>query len=275
VVPDITNPLFPHIIRGIEDALSVHDYVAIIVNTDSRLRREASVLEMLRNRGVEGMVVASAERQDEALEKMVEAGIPIVTVNRRVEDPTVASVISDETEGVRLALDHLVGLGHRRIAAIAGPQGLSTGRDRYEALMRLFAEGPEDLILSGVTFAEGFNEAEGERCMNELLATAPDFTAVIAANDRLAIGAISQIKAHKLRCPEDISITGYNDMALVDRLDPPLTTVRIQQYIAGARAAEMLIGFIENRGEGGVVRHVVLPVDLVVRGSTAPARARR
>ncbi len=272
VVPDITNPLFSQIIRGIEDALSVHDYLAIIVNTDSRLRREASVMEMLRSRGAEGMVVASVERRDEALEKMVEQGLPVVTVNRRAEDPGVASVISDEEAGVRLALDHLVGLGHRRIAAIAGPQSLSTGKDRYEALTRLFAAGPPGLHLSGVAFAEGFNETEGERCMNDLLATAPDFTAVIAANDRLAIGAISQIKAHRLRCPQDISVTGHNDMALVDRLDPPLTTIRVQQYMAGAKAAEILIGLIENSGGKDTAQHIVLPVDLVVRGSTAPPR---
>jgi LacI family transcriptional regulator len=123
-------------------------------------------------------------------------------------------------------------------------------------------------------FARAFNEAEGERCTEELLVTGRPFTAIVCANDRLAIGAIAALRRHALRCPEDVSVTGFNDMPLADRLSPALTTVRVQHFRAGVEAAEIVVDMIERK-DSEEPRQLVLPVELVVRESTrrAPRRS--
>ena len=270
VVPDITNSIFPPIIRGLEDALTPRGYATLVVNTDGHADREAAILDTLFARGVDGLVIASAEREDSAIRAVAARGTPVITVNRRTDDPTIASVINDETEGVRHMLNHLVALGHRSIATIAGNQALSTGQRRYEAFLRHAVEMGLDVGPSRVGFASTFNEKDGERCMEELMARGGDFTAVLCANDRLAIGAIMALRRRGLSCPADVSVTGFNDMAMVDRIDPPLTTVRIQQYRVGAAAGELLLERMSRRSEIGRPQHIVMPVELVVRGSTAP-----
>jgi LacI family transcriptional regulator len=275
VLPDITNPIFPPIIRGVEDAMASHGYLAILANSDSDIHREASIAATLRARGVDGLILASVEREDEAVIRLAREGLPIVTVNRHLNDPNVSSVAHDEEEGMRRILTHLVSLGHREITNVAGPQALSTGEARYRAFERHRAA----LVLDGnpafVAFAHAFNEAEGERCTEELLASGRNFTAVVCSNDRLAIGAVSALRRRGLNCPEDISVTGYNDMPLADRLFPALTTIRIQQYRAGFEAAELLYDAIQTPPDQRVPQHLVLPVELIIRDSTRVMRQRR
>lgn len=272
IIPDIANPVFPPIIRGIEDALASHGYMAILVNTDGALPREASIIDMLCGRGVDGVIAASVERDDPALRQLADDGIPVVTVNRRMDDPAIASVVNDEDQGIRSVLDHLAALGHRRIANIAGPQKLSTGKGRLDAFLRhrdgLGLSADERLIV----LADGFNESEGERCAKALLARQVPFTALVCSNDRLAIGAIAALRRHGHTIPADISVTGFNDMPMMDRLEPALTTIRVQQYTAGRIAAEALLRRLDQQEGDETVRHEVLPVELVVRGSTAPPR---
>ena len=273
VIPDITNPVFPPIIRGIEDALAAQGYMAIVANTDSALPRGASVIDMLCERGVDGLIAASVERDDPAFRRLAEEGIPIVTVNRRMDDPSIASIVNDDDRGMRAVLDHLVALSHTRIANIAGPQKLSTGKARLDTFLRhrTALDLPADNAL--IVLAEGFNESEGERCAEVLLANGVRFTAIVCSNDRLAVGAIAVLRRHGYAIPSDISVTGFNDMPMVDRMEPPLTTVRVQQYAAGRIAAETLLARLEQEGTSPAPHHEVLPVELVVRASTSLARA--
>lgn len=269
VVPDITDSVFPPIIRGIEDGLAQSGYVAMLANTDSDMRRQVKVLETMRARGVDGLILASVLRSDKIVSRLAE-GLPVVTVSRRTDDPRFSSVVHDEDDGIGRLITHLVSLGHRDIACIAGPQTVSTGFNRYSAFIR-----HRDLAgLRGrpalVSFARAFNETEGERCAEELLVASRPFTAVICANDRLAIGTIAALRRHGIACPADVSVTGFNDMPLVDRLSPSLTTVRVQHYKAGFEAAGVLIDLVENRPTEP--HHLVLPVAAIVRNSTARIR---
>jgi LacI family transcriptional regulator len=272
VLPDITNPVFPPIIRGIEDGLAKHGYLAILANTDGHLDREAEIAETLLARGVDGLILASVEREDRAISQLTAEGLPIVTVNRRVDDPAVSSVVNDEADGIRLVLTHLVSLGHSSVANIAGPQSLSTGVERYRAFetqRRALSLKPDQRLIA---FAAAFNEAEGDRCTEELLGRGITFSAIVCSNDRLAIGAIAALRRAGLECPENISITGYNDMPLVDRLSPSLSTVRIQQYEVGRDAVGVLFEMIETPAARRTPRHLIRPVELVIRDSTS-ARA--
>jgi len=269
VVPDITDAVFPPIIRGLEDGLAQYGYVAILANTDGDTRRQVKVLETMRARGVDGLVLTSVLRSDRMVSRLA-ADIPVVTVSRRTDDVRFSSVVHDEDDGIGRLVTHLVSLGHRDIACIAGPQTVSTGFNRYDAFMRHRDHAGLQTRPMRAAFAKAFNEMEGERCAEELLAASRPFSAVVCANDRLAIGAISAFRRHGLPCPGDISVTGFNDMPLADRLSPALTTVRVQHYKAGFEAAGVLIDMIE--GEAAEPHHLVLPVELVVRQSTAPFR---
>jgi LacI family transcriptional regulator len=273
IVPDITDPAYPPIIRGIEDGLAEHGYVAILANTDGGERRQQRIIETMRARAVDGLILATVARDDATLRQI--DGLPVVTVVRASDDPRVSSVVHDEADGMRRIVNHLVSCGHRQIAAIAGPQALSTGFRRYcafETHCKLLGVGK---AKPNAVFAHAFNEADGERCAEELLARGHAFTAIVCANDRLAVGAIAALRRHGLDCPEDISVTGYNDMPLADRLSPALTTVRVQHHKGGRESAELMVELM--RGAPAEPKHVVLPVEIVIRGSTrrisAPAAA--
>lgn len=269
LVPDITNVVFPPILRGIEDTLLARGYVAVIANTDTLPERESTLIATFRGRGVDGLILASPEREDAAVLQTVAEGVPVVTVNRKLDDPSVSSVINDDEAGIALAVAEVAKLGHREIANIAGPKSLSTGMARFGAFKDALPRHGLVFDESLVVFARSYNEQEGEAACDRLLDGGACFTALVCANDRLAIGAIASLRARGLDCPDQVSVTGFNDMALVDRLQPPLTTVRIQQYETGVEAAKTLLDRMEPGGEGAEPQHKVMPVELIVRGSTA------
>ena len=273
LIPDLTNPVFPPIIQGIEMALAERDYMPIVVNTEPTHDKHTARIQRLRAHNIDGLIVASLQWKDPALSRIVDSGLPVVTVNRRSDDPAIVSVTNDENAGLRFILEHLQSLGHVRVANIAGPQHISTGIGRYEAFQRHRHRLGLDRDESLVVVAERLNEAEGERCAAELIENVPGITAIVASNDRLAVGALATLKARGISCPGQISVTGFNDMPLVDRLDPPLTTVRVAQIEVGRRAVEALLAQIEDDGTFEP-EAIVMPVELVKRGSTAPPAVR-
>lgn len=272
VIPDLTNPLFPPIVRGIEDVLRPVGYNAWIVNTDNRADLEAMAVESFRQRHVEGFVFATAHLEHPLLEEMAEASTPMVLINRRLARADVPSVTSDDAKGVALAMQHLYDLGHRKIVHLAGPQNLSTGVTRRRA----FRESLEDLGLPAepgrVLVCEAWSEAAGTRGMLQLLDSDLEFTAVLAGNDLLALGTYDAFAERGLSCPGDISVIGFNDMPYMDKVSPPLTTIRIPHYDIGAEAARLLLEVLEDPTRHP--RSLLLPLTLVVRASTAAVRSR-
>jgi LacI family transcriptional regulator len=263
LVPDIQNPLFPPIIRGIDDRLGEAGYTPLIANTDNDPARERVDLEAMRARQVDGFVAATARTDHELLDEIAAAGTPLVLVNRRVEDGSLPSATADDAGGARLAVEHLVSLGHRRIAYLAGPQDVSTGRARFEG----FEEGMRQAGLepSLVRTGRAFTEPEGARLCEELLDADEHFTAIVAGNDLMALGCYDVFAARGIDCPGELSVVGFNDMPFADRFSPPLTTIRIPHYEIGVAAAELLLDRLQG-GDGG--REIVLPAHLIVRGST-------
>ena len=271
MIPDITNMIFPPIVRGIESVMEPKGYAAIIVNTDSQRGREAELLEILRDRGVDGIIHTAALLSEPTIVEAARSGLPVVTLNRRNDDAGIPFVINDDATGIRAVFAHLWSCGHRSIAHLAGPSDLSTGQLRrrafVEAAMNHAADG-EDLTISE---AGRFDEDEGQRCTFEILDTAPGTTAILCANDRLALGALQALRYRGLDCPEDMSVTGFNDMPFLDMIPPGLTTVRIQQFEAGKVAAQHLSNMLS--GNTALVPHeTILPVTLVERASVAPPR---
>jgi len=262
ILPDLTNPLFPPMVRGIEDALLPAGFTALLASTDNDLDRARAVIEALRLRQVDGWISAIATLETGVAGR---SAPPLVLLNRQDEDGTQA-VVGDDHDGIAQAIEHLAGLGHRRIAYVAGPQALSTGRTRYRAYEQLAPDGGCELVWIG----ERFTEREGARGMAALLDSGARFSAVLAGNDLMALGCYDVLAQRGLRCPEDVSVIGFNDMPFSDKFAPPLTTVRIPHHEMGRRAAELLLARLHGDPDGPAL--TVLPAQLVVRRSTAPPR---
>jgi LacI family transcriptional regulator len=268
LVPDLTNPLFPPIVRGIEDRLGAAGYTSLIANTDNDPDRERQDFEAMRARQVYGFITATARLDREFVAETAELSQPIVLVNRRLEDESLPAVTVDDQKGSRLAVEHVVGLGHTRIAHLGGPQALSTGHQRYLGFLRAMADAGLEVDERATRFAGAFTEVEGARVCRELLDAAPDLTAIVAGNDLLALGCYDVLAERGLRCPHDVSVVGFNDMPFADRFDPPLTTVRIPHRAIGTNAAELLLGGLgDGAREASQIR---LAPAFVARGSTGP-----
>jgi LacI family transcriptional regulator len=268
LIPDITNPLFPPILRGVEDRLDVAGYTALIVNTDNDPERERVYLEAMRGRQVDGFISATARLDRELMTELAGRGTPLVLVNRSLEDGPVPAVTVDDRRGIGLAVEHVVGLGHTRIGHVAGPQNLSTGRRRRLGFVEAMRGAGLRAPARRVRFAANFTEEEGARAAGELLDGAADLTAIVAANDLLAIGCYDALERRGLTCPDDVSIVGFNDMPFVGRLRPPLTSVRVPQREIGQVAADLLLERLS--GADDAPPEILLEPTLSVRGSTAP-----
>lgn len=270
LLPDITNPVFPPIIQGVEASLRVSGCVALIAGVEGDAEDQARVLDQLIARRVDGLIIATAARDEALVARCVAARVPFVLVNRSAEKVGLPTVVNDDRASMRLAVQHLASLGHRRIGHVAGPEGLSTGHTRrlgFLEAMREIGLRP-DLVTESAAYAR---EA-GRRGCQQLLDRAPDCTAIVAANDLLALGCYDAVRGSGRQCPRDVSIVGHNDMPLMDLVSPPLTTVRIQHREMGVQAARLLIEHIESSDRPGVT--VMLEPTLVVRASTAAPRAR-
>jgi LacI family transcriptional regulator len=267
LIPDLNNPLFPPIVRGLEDKLAAAGYVALIGNTDADAGRERLIFEQMRARHVDGFVLATATLHDRLLAEVAAAELPVVLMNRLSQDYSFPSVSVDNEQGARMAISHLARLGHTRIAHIAGPQEASTGVSRLSGFREGMAAHGLEIIEDLITYAGRYTVEEGARCVRELLTVPGGFTAVAAANDMLAVGCYAALDEAGLQCPDDISVIGFNDMPFIDRLRPPLTSVRFPHYQLGTEAAQLLLERIGERE--GPVKILYLAPELVIRKSVA------
>jgi LacI family transcriptional regulator len=268
VIPDLTNPLFPPIVRGIEAVLEPAGFSGLIVNTDNDPGRERAQIEVLRSRQVEGLIVATARVKHPLLEQLHREGVVMVMVNRRPDGVDVPSITPDDAAGIALAVRHLADLGHRRIAHVAGPADTSTGVTRATS----FRSAVHDLGLDEdpalVTSVPQWSEAAGADGLRRLLDADLGFTAIVAGNDLIALGCYDVFSERGISCPDDMSVVGFNDMPFLDKLNPPLTSIAIPHQQIGAGASQLLLDAIAEPHRPA--RSVLLPLALVVRGSTAP-----
>lgn len=270
VIPDLANPMFPPIIRGIEHTLRKAGYTAIFADSDEDIEEEHIIIDQMKARQVEGLILATAHRDDTSIDETLAEEIPTVLINRATDNNRVLSVTNDDFCGAQLAMDHLIKLGHTQIAHLAGPKSLSTGHERQRgylaALERHNIKPSDDLIIA----CEAFGFADGKKGFEELLERKVPFTAVFAGNDFLALGCYHAMKKHGISCPDDISIVGYNDMPFSDMFQPALTTVRIDMYEMGNRAAGIILNIIDDSDD--TLEPVILDPELIIRESTIPLK---
>jgi LacI family transcriptional regulator len=265
VLPDLANPVFAPILDGIGEHLAGIGYSMLVADGGANEASQIKIVEELIARRVDGLVLATAKRQDPVLTVCLDAGIPTVLVNRREDGLRTSSIVTDDVGGMKLAVEHLVSIGHRRIGHLAGPNDLSTGVLRRRGFEDAMAAATLD--PSAVVTATEYSRPAGQVATAALLDHWTDLTAIAASNDLLALGALLELKRRGIACPDRISVIGHNDMPLVDMVDPPLTTVNIGHASMGQAAARNLLDQISEKNMKPSA--VLIAANLIVRASTA------
>jgi LacI family transcriptional regulator len=266
LAPDIADPGFPPILSGVTETLGAEGYATIVVDVGPDPSREQELVDKLIARGVDGLVLATVVLNDPVVAHCLAASIPVVLVNRSDAGLKLPAVVTDDEAGMRLAVDHLAGLGHRRIGHIAGPQDVSTGALRRAGFKAAAARAGLSAHDVRIETARAYTRDEGRLAALRLLDRRQAATAIVAANDLLALGIYDALGERGLKCPADVSVVGHNDMPYVDMLSPPLTTVRIAQRDMGNQAARLLLDAIADPAARR--ERVVLEPVLIVRGSS-------
>jgi LacI family transcriptional regulator len=265
LVTDITNAFWTTVARGAEDAAMRSGYSVFLCNTDESASKQEQYLRALLSHRVEGVIIAPASSDRGALAALERARLPFVIVDRRVPGVDADLVLGDSLGGARMLVEHLLARGHRRIAHIGGPAGVSTADDREqgyrEALMAAGIEADPDLVQRG-----DYKLESGCRLMRELLERSPLPTAVFAANNVLAVGALAALHEQGLRVPEDVALACFDDLPQASLIDPFLTVAAQPAYDLGATALRLLLARLADPHRPPET--VVLPVQLLVRRSS-------
>jgi LacI family transcriptional regulator len=268
VIPDLMHSFFVEIVAGLEAIASARGYGLLLCSSNEDARKERAELEILRQRQVDGVVLASANAagNTDLLQRLTAIGVGLVMIDRD-DHPAVRCdrVLTDDEEVGRLATAHLLAQGRRAVAHIAGPPIVHAKRraDGYrQALRKHGVRAHPEWIARG-----GFMEADGYRAMKRLLAQTPRVDAIFAANDPAAIGAMKAIWDAGLRVPDDVAVVGAGNIAHGDLLRVPLSTVSWSREELGRRAAELILDRVGPNPDGKV-RRVIIPPQLVVRRSS-------
>ncbi|MBN2472453.1 MAG: LacI family DNA-binding transcriptional regulator [Anaerolineae bacterium] len=272
IVPDSTNPFFTEVTRGIEDISEKNEYSVILCDSRGNLAREAMHTQNLLMKQADGIIYVAAGGGESHIQQVIDQGVPVVLVERDPHDLAVDAVLIDNREGARLAVEHLLALGHQRIACITGPQRRTPRSDRLQGFRDyLHAAGfdpPEGFIREG-NFSCDSGYEQGLTLLN-----APERpTAIFAFNDLTAMGVLRAAAELGLRVPEDLSVVGFDDIYLMAYSVPPLTTIHLPIHEMGQEAMHMLLDRIDNRD--APPSRKTLPIDLITRASTAAAPAAR
>jgi len=264
LIPDITNPFFAEIARGVEDAANKNNFNVILCNTDDKLKKERTYLEILRGKRVDGLILGTAHIKDKSILELEKKKFPYMLVSRNIEGLNKNCIIVDDVEGGMRATEYLIKLGHRRIAHITGPLKTRSALNRLKgyklALKKYKIECRDELVGEG-----DFRIKGGYQVMKRFLKLTEPPTAIFAANDLLALGAMQAVQKIKYHIPEDFCIIGFDDISLASFVHPPLTTIRQPMLEMGALAVKMLIKIIEE-GEFNQ-RKIMLRSKLIVRES--------
>ncbi|BDG45179.1 LacI family transcriptional regulator [Parageobacillus caldoxylosilyticus] len=259
IVPDITNPFFPELVRAVEDVMNIYDYTVILCNSDEKTEKEKEYMEVLKQKYVDGIILTTNQLE---LEEVSEWDIPIVVLDRPLNHDY-PSVIADNYGGARLATKHLYDIGCRKIAHIQGPLHVVNAMERFRGYrdeMMALGLWDERLVILGNYQLKQAKEAVIE-ALNKY-----DIDGIFAGNDAMAVGALKAVQQLGLRVPDDIAIIGYDGIPLTEMTTPELSTISQPIYEMGAIAARILIKQIEGKPLEKL--HYVLPIELVVRQST-------
>lgn len=270
VIPSITNPFYPQIVRGIEDEAQRHGYSLFLCNSDENTEKEVKYLQLLRRHRIAGLIAATIQVHPawtEALKKLAAQRIPVVVVGTYRPSEKVVQITVDDVEGFVKGTSHLLDLGHDRIGMIMPPP--YEPNERVTGFLKAHKlrgkEVPSELLVPG-----GWHVKEGRDGAACLMALPVPPTAIVAPNDMAAIGAITKLKELGLRVPEDVAVVGYDNIAIAEWYNPALTTVDQPHYQMGQQAMQAMLKRLENPSDPAEM--VKFETSLIVRLSSGAPR---
>ena len=266
VVPDITNPFFSKVLRGIESVAIENGYQVLLADTGNHIEREKGYFNILRQKKADGMILLTA-RVDPHLIEEIAHEYPVVLACEYIEGSNIPTVSIDNVSAARKATEHLIQLGHKRIGFISGPLNVVLGKDRLKGFYQGMAQN--NLEVEPVLVQEGdFSYESGFNIMMKFLALMNPPTGVFVANDEMAFGAIQAIKSKGLHVPDDISVIGFDDIKFSAIFEPPLTTISQPTFEIGSLAMQLLIRLINK--EEMQKNQYILEDQLIIRKSCSP-----
>jgi LacI family transcriptional regulator len=266
IVTDITNPFFTELVHSAENKANENGYYLLFCNTDESAEKEAKYIKVLPNHLIAGFIISATRMTDTNIYELKKTNIPFVLINRYLNEDGSLSVRTDFNSGIQKAVEHLINMGHRNILLLNGPKNSQASQLREEAYI-------DAIIKHGLTYNPKLNRSyqptieSGFNGILEAIDNAPDFTAIIAYNDLMAIGALDALRSRKIKVPEAIAIVSFDDTILSRHSCPPLTSIRQDSGLLGRLAVEMLINNIE--GKEIKVHDIVLDPELIIRDSSA------
>ena len=272
LLPNIANPFFPAILKGVECVASENGYVVVLCDSDERKEKESLYFQIFENRWVDGIIfsgITGDEEEQKYIRTIHEKGTPVVLIDREIEGYFTNVVMIDNKRAAFDATTHLLELGHKKIGHIAGLQNIKVFVKRLEGYKEALAEYGID--FDPTLMEEGDLSIESGSCaVRQLLKKKVTFTAIFAGTDLMAIGCIKELQKNGLRVPQDVSIVGFDNISLASLVTPSLTTVAQPTYEIGAEAMNLLIKSIEKKG--ALKNKIILPTELVIRESAGPPK---
>lgn len=271
IISDITNPFFPELVKSFEDIAVEHGQEVLVANTNYDPARMEGCVTRMMQRKVDGVAIMTSEMEDRLIKVFSHRNIPMVFMDVGQLGPGISRVRVDHAAGVTMAMEHLIGLGHRKIAFISGPLDLFSARTRFQAFLQTLEvhglKRDPSLIQEANHRADG-----GHAAMLRILNSGAKPTAVVASNDLTAIGAMGAIHERGLRIPEDISIVGYDDIQLSAYTQPSLTTLRLPRIEIATAAFRALYNLLQPKTKKSPPgEDYDIQPTLILRQSTGPA----
>jgi LacI family transcriptional regulator len=266
VLTDITNPFFTIIARGVEDIASDAGFNVIFCNTDESEEKEEKYIQLLLQKQVDGILLVPAKSSSKSVDYILEQGTPAVVLDRSVPNKTIDVVRCDSEDGAYQLVKMLLGLGHRHIAVLNGSIDVSTSQDRLSGYKRAMEEagaGDDELYFYG-----NFNQASGYELARQAMSHHPRPTAIFAANNLIAIGALWALKDMGLKVPDEIAVVSFDDLPQNLVAYPFLTVATQPAYEMSKKATELLIERLNGKSPEDKYQEVILPVEIIVRASS-------
>lgn len=272
VIPDIQNPFFANVARGVEDVAQDNEYGLILSNSDEDPDKQKLAVNTLKTEDVDGVIVPPISRDDPNVKRLLDSDIAVVCVDRRMENVRVDTILSDSQKGAHRAVTHLLELGHRRIGFIGGIPRISTSTDRRKGYEKAFRD--QGVPIDSTLVREGDSRGErGKYLTDALLDLDRPPTALFTGNNLTTLGALSALSARDISVPEEVSLVGYDDVPWAMALNPPPTVIGQPAYEMGSRAAELLLQRLDAPDRSPTV--VTLQPELITRQSCAPPLGKR
>lgn len=269
IISDIANPFFPELVKSIQERAIERGYDVILANTNYDPQRTVACVQRMLEQRVSGVAIMTSEMDFALTERLAEREIAVVFLDVGKVGPHTSNIVVNYEQGIRQGVEHLLALGHRRIAYISGPQQMKSAARRRAAFERTMKKYQASLHTAPSVFEGNLRAEGGQQAARELLRLDPLPTAVVSANDLMAIGALGVLKSAGLRVPQDISVIGFDDILFASLTDPPLTTIALSRAEIGRAAVEALLHTINDADNKG--RRVRIGTRLVLRNSTGPA----